>query len=191
MWSSWPWVMMQPSTRSAFSRSQVKSGRTRSTPSISASGNMSPQSRIMRRSSCSTMAQLRPISPSPPRKVIRTGAVNCLSRRRARSGRRGRRWASSSRPAGAGPIGRRHWPTASPRARITALAGMGLGAASLDSKAKDWNKVALTSRARWVSPLAKAAIISDIWGPTQWVATPTTPTAPTASRARVRSSLPL
>ena len=34
------------STRSAFSRSQVKSGRTRSTPGISASGNISPQSRM-------------------------------------------------------------------------------------------------------------------------------------------------
>src|SRR5438552_14291697 len=70
-WSSWPWVSRHPSSRSAFSRSQVKSGRTRSTPSMSTSGNMSPQSSSSSRPSCSKHAQLRPISPSPPRNVIR------------------------------------------------------------------------------------------------------------------------
>src|SRR4051812_37702764 len=44
-------------------------------PSMSASGNMSPQSRIMMRSSTSMQAQFLPISPSPPRKVILTGSA--------------------------------------------------------------------------------------------------------------------
>ena len=40
---------------------------------MSASGNMMPQSRTMMRPSTSMQAQLRPISPSPPRKTTRTG----------------------------------------------------------------------------------------------------------------------
>src|SRR6185312_4688999 len=44
-------------------------------PSMSASGNISPQSRIMMRPSTSMQAQFRPISPSPPRKVILTGSA--------------------------------------------------------------------------------------------------------------------
>src|SRR3954452_22676470 len=74
-WSSWPCVAMQPSMRSAFSRRYVKSGRTRSMPSMSMSGNMSPQSRSMMRPSTSMHAQLRPISPRPPRKVTLTGSA--------------------------------------------------------------------------------------------------------------------
>src|SRR3984885_9557787 len=64
---------MTPSTRSAFSRRYVKSGRTRSTPGMSGSGNMMPQSRTRMRPSTSMQAQFRPISPRPPRKTTRTG----------------------------------------------------------------------------------------------------------------------
>ena len=42
-------------------------------PGMSGSGNMIPQSRTRMRPSTSMQAQLRPISPSPPRKTIRTG----------------------------------------------------------------------------------------------------------------------
>src|SRR5579862_8994657 len=41
---------------------------------MSGSGNITPQSRTMMRPSTSTQAQLRPISPRPPRKTIRTAA---------------------------------------------------------------------------------------------------------------------
>src|SRR6476646_6793543 len=44
-------------------------------PGISASGNMIPQSTTRMRSSTSRQKQLRPISPRPPRKTIRTGAL--------------------------------------------------------------------------------------------------------------------
>src|SRR5579871_2357774 len=40
---------------------------------MSGSGNMIPQSRTTMRPSTSMQAQLRPISPSPPRKTTRTG----------------------------------------------------------------------------------------------------------------------
>src|ERR1039457_4531630 len=42
-------------------------------PGMSGSGNMMPQSTRMMRPSTSIQAQLRPISPSPPRKTTRTG----------------------------------------------------------------------------------------------------------------------
>ena len=42
-------------------------------PGMSGSGNMMPQSRTRMRPSTSMQAQFRPISPSPPRKTIRTG----------------------------------------------------------------------------------------------------------------------
>ena len=60
----------------------MKSGSTRSTPGISGLGNITPQSRTTRRPACSTTAQLRPISPSPPRNEIRTGS-GIRARRRA------------------------------------------------------------------------------------------------------------
>src|SRR3954467_14244626 len=44
-------------------------------PSMSASGNIRPQSRIMMRPSTSMHAQFRPISPNPPRKVTVTGSA--------------------------------------------------------------------------------------------------------------------
>src|SRR5215211_2386251 len=71
MWSSWAWVRTTPTTRSGSSASQVKSGRMMSTPGWSASGKARPQSTSSRAPSTSTTAQLRPISPSPPRKAIR------------------------------------------------------------------------------------------------------------------------
>src|SRR6266508_2127543 len=69
MWSSWAWVSTTPTTRSGSSASQAKSGRMMSTPGWSASGKASPQSIRRRAPSSSTTAQLRPISPSPPRKA--------------------------------------------------------------------------------------------------------------------------
>src|SRR5580765_652471 len=65
---------MQPSIRPAFSRKYVKSGSTRSMPSMSMSGNIRPTSRSMMRPSTSMHAQLRPISPNPPRNVTTTGS---------------------------------------------------------------------------------------------------------------------
>src|SRR5918995_6036228 len=71
MWSSWAWVRTTPTTRSGSSASQAKSGRMMSTPGWSASGKARPQSISSRAPSTSTTAQLRPISPSPPRKASR------------------------------------------------------------------------------------------------------------------------
>src|SRR5215213_4139231 len=71
MWSSWAWVRTTPTTRSGSSASQVKSGRMMSTPGWSASGKARPQSISSRAPSTSTTAQLRPISPSPPRNATR------------------------------------------------------------------------------------------------------------------------
>src|SRR5262249_32943659 len=69
-------------------------------PGMSASGNMIPQSTTRIRPSTSTQKQFRPISPSPPRKTIRTAI------RRARyngpvrgQAVRGRERAGSSLPA--------------------------------------------------------------------------------------------
>src|SRR4051812_22437847 len=66
-WSPWPWVMTMPSMSSWRSRSQVKSGRTRSMPIMSAVGKRSPQSTTTMRPSYSTTVMFLPISPSPPR----------------------------------------------------------------------------------------------------------------------------
>src|SRR4029079_13271252 len=63
------------STRSALSRKYVKSGRTRSMPGMSASGNINPQSTTRMRPSTSRQKQFRPISPRPPRKTIRTASL--------------------------------------------------------------------------------------------------------------------
>src|SRR5438552_11363925 len=71
-WSSCACVSSTASTRSALSRRYVKSGRTRSMPGMSASGNMIPQSTTRIRPSTSRQKQFRPISPSPPRNTIRT-----------------------------------------------------------------------------------------------------------------------
>ena len=92
------------STRSAFSRSQVKSGRTRSMPSCRARGT-SARSRAAgagRPPRC-TM-QLRPISPRPPRNVMRTGS-GLAPRSWPSAGPLGPR--SLSRPSGRSLIARR------------------------------------------------------------------------------------
>src|SRR2546426_504512 len=60
---------------------------------MSGSGNMIPQSISRMRSSTSTQAQLRPISPRPPRKTTRVEAVTPSERSRPR--RPGRRNAGS------------------------------------------------------------------------------------------------
>src|SRR3984893_3826747 len=75
MWSSWPWVSTSPTTCLRRSRTYVKSGRTRSTPSISSVGNMSPVSTIRIFSSCSKRVMLRPISPTPPSQMTRVRPV--------------------------------------------------------------------------------------------------------------------
>src|SRR5438477_3496398 len=65
---------MHPSMRPALARRYVKSGSTRSMPSMSMSGNISPTSSSMIRPFTSMQAQFLPISPSPPRKVTTTGS---------------------------------------------------------------------------------------------------------------------
>ena len=47
IWSSWPWVITTPLILSRFFSTKVKSGITRSTPSISSSGKARPQSTII------------------------------------------------------------------------------------------------------------------------------------------------
>ena len=54
---------------------------------MSGSGNMIPQSRTRILPSTSTQAQLRPISPRPPRKTIRTGRAPPCAEPARRSGR--------------------------------------------------------------------------------------------------------
>src|ERR687894_20418 len=66
MWSSWPWVMTIASIASTFSRRYVKSGSTRSMPSMSAVGKRRPVSTTTRRPSYSTTVMFLPISPRPP-----------------------------------------------------------------------------------------------------------------------------
>src|SRR3972149_5057448 len=50
---------------------------TRSTPSISSSGNMSPASTMMRSSPSSKTIMFLPISPSPPRGITRSLSAIC------------------------------------------------------------------------------------------------------------------
>ncbi len=140
--------------RSALSRSHVKSGRTRSMPSMSASGNISPQSMRRMRPPASMAAQLRPISPRPPRNVTLTGAA--MLRPPGRVERRARRRARRA-PRAPRPCGSRHWPTGCPRARIRALAGRGLGASSEVSKSNDGSSSALIRRASARLPASKAS----------------------------------
>ena len=91
-------------------------------PGMSGSGNMIPQSRTTMRPSSSMHAQLRPISPRPPRKMMRTGSGKRPARRgrRQRRARRARGGESTSRAwsvelGGAAPSGSRHWPAGRPR----------------------------------------------------------------------------
>ncbi len=75
------------------------------------------------RPSTSMAAQLRPISPRPPRNVTVTGlAISPPYEQVAPAERRGSiARARSSVPAGAGPSGSRHSPTGRPRTRRAAL----------------------------------------------------------------------
>ena len=140
---------------------------------------MSPQSRSSRRpSTARCTAQLRPISPSPPRKVTcGTRTQPQVGQHLVGPGLRGPRAPGPSAGGTARPAGRARasWP----------WSGIGLGVSSprlergSDSRRRALMlpglvDVALPERRR--SSRRSAA-------PTQWVATPTTPTAPTASRA--------
>src|SRR5207248_8546680 len=78
MWSSWAWVRPRPTTCLRRSRTYVKSGRTRSTPSISSVGNIRPVSTIRILPSCSKRVMFRPISPTPPSQTTRVRPVAAL-----------------------------------------------------------------------------------------------------------------
>src|ERR1700737_4002727 len=78
-WSSWPWVSRKASTLSLRSCQSVTSGSTRSTPSISSSGNIRPASMTTMFSSYSSAIMLRPISPKPPRGMARN--LGCLAKK--------------------------------------------------------------------------------------------------------------
>ena len=71
MWSSCPWVRTTASMSSSRCSMTPKSGRIRSTPGCSASGNRTPQSMTSSRPSNSSTAMLRPISPRPPSAMTR------------------------------------------------------------------------------------------------------------------------
>ena len=57
------------------------SGNTRSTPSWSGVGNVTPQSMTTIRPSYSTTYRFLPISPTPPRGMMRMGPVSLMSLR--------------------------------------------------------------------------------------------------------------
>ena len=84
MWSSWPWVRTTASMSSSRCSITPKSGRIRSMPGCSASGNRTPQSMTSSRPSNSSTAMFRPISPRPPSAMTR----------RPPSGRGGGAWRS-------------------------------------------------------------------------------------------------
>src|SRR3984957_5658904 len=71
MWSSWGCVMPTASTRSSLPSRYSKSGRIRSTPGWSGSGNKTPQSTMSSRPRYSKTVMFRPISPRPPRATMR------------------------------------------------------------------------------------------------------------------------
>src|SRR6267378_1101863 len=71
MWSSCACVSRIPRTFALFWRRYEMSGMTRSMPSISSSGNMSPASTTMMSSPCSMASMFLPISPTPPRGMTR------------------------------------------------------------------------------------------------------------------------
>src|SRR3712207_3759054 len=72
MWSSCPWVRTTAAMSSSRCSMMPKSGRIRSTPGCSASGNSTPQSMTTSVPSYSSTAMLRPISPSPPSAMTRS-----------------------------------------------------------------------------------------------------------------------
>src|SRR5918997_5723977 len=72
MWSSCPWVRTTAAMSPRRCSLTPKSGRIRSTPGCSASGNSTPQSMTSSAPSYSRTAMLRPISPSPPSAMTRS-----------------------------------------------------------------------------------------------------------------------
>src|SRR3954451_20211908 len=74
-WSSWPWVRTMAWMSTARSRRYEKSGSTRSMPSISLVGNMSPVSTTTSSSPYSTTVMFLPISPKPPSGRMRTAVT--------------------------------------------------------------------------------------------------------------------
>ena len=167
------------STRSAFSRSQVKSGRTRSMPEHVELGEHEPaveEEELVRR--CSRTMQLRPISPRPPRKVMVTGAATRRTRPAARASPR-------PRPRGRRAPARSGGGTARSGARGTRIATF------THSANWAWSRLSYQydSNRRGVElpgPVVVALLergdrARAMIGPHQWVAVPITPTAPTAS----------
>ena len=150
---------------------------------MSGSGNMIPQSRMMMRPSTSMQAQLRPISPRPPRKTTRTGfgCPACLAKRRHLSagkptaamiwppGRRARAWPAPW----AGGIGPPAGPV--PASRPWPATGWGIRARTRSRRSRAgprwrrWPPPGRRQEARWRHGTA---------GPTQWAATLMTPDRP-------------
>src|SRR5687768_6480055 len=75
MWSSCACVSTTPRTFFALSRRYFMSGMTRSMPSISSSGNMSPASTTTMSSPHSIAIMFLPISPTPPSGMTRSGSA--------------------------------------------------------------------------------------------------------------------
>ena len=138
-------------------------------------------------------AQLRPISPRPPRKMTRTGAACALSH-----GRPAELFdAVPQRPASSSAVGRPHRQSAladreAQRAqdRLGSAAGSGQSVRSLEAVGVEQLGVAGRWR-RSTSPATKASSMAAISRPIQCEATEITPTAPTAMRGRVSTSSPL
>src|SRR5512135_2391247 len=65
-----------PRTLSRLSKRYEKSGMTMSTPSISSSGNISPQSTSIMSGPYSNTVEFRPISPTPPNGITDRAAVS-------------------------------------------------------------------------------------------------------------------
>ena len=185
-----------PSMRSAFSRSHVKSGSTRSMPCMSGSGNISPQSISRIRPSLldrhAVAADLaEPAEEDHPNRISHQRAP-CHSGSRRTVGERispslqvgpAPRGLAPRRTPGASPIGSRHWPTGRPRWRIIALVGIGLGASSPVSNAK-LSSIRAVDQAGTVGVALLPAGRTSPGGPApvQCVATPTMPTAPTGQQ---------
>ena len=84
MWSSCPWVSTMPRMLPTRSCSHAMSGITRSTPSISCSGNISPVSMTTMSSPQLSAIMLRPISPRPPSGIKRELCrARCVGQKRS------------------------------------------------------------------------------------------------------------
>ena len=201
---------MQPTMSSALLAQIREVGQDEVDAQHVGSGNISPQSSSMMAPSTSMQAQLRPISPRPPRKVIVTGGScgrqpfrsswwqggrtglgsTASSACRGVSGTR-RRWTWSARLEAVGSPeadgthrrasrGRAAWPWWGSGSRQVAV-----------HVVVALGQPGIDSAGLGDVTLGEAAIISAITGADQWVATPMTPTAPTASSDRVSGSSPL